>query len=107
MPAVLIVLRSCDHLSPHRIQMDVAHEFSKVAIGLAEDRFVAALKQMTNLLVLSIVILTVTGEQSVHNATDRIAKHLNKEMDVIRHQAIGVEVERPLGFLGTGEKRET
>ncbi len=80
--------------------MDLAHEFSKVAIALAQDRFEEPLKKMTDLLVLSIVILTVTGEQTVHNATDRVVKHLNKQMDVVRHQAISVEVERPLAFLG-------
>jgi hypothetical protein len=97
--AVLKVLSSRDHLSSHWIQMNVAHQFSQVPICLAEDRLVPPLKQMSDLLVLSIVVLTVCGEHAMHNTTDGIVLHLSQEMDMIRHQAVSVEVEGTLGFL--------
>jgi hypothetical protein len=60
MPAVLKLLGSPDHPSPDWIQVDVSNQFTEIAIGLAEDRLIPPLKQVTDLLVLSIVILTVT-----------------------------------------------
>ena len=60
---------------------------------------------MTDLLVLSIVILTVTGEQSVHHATDRTVQHFRQQVDLIGHEAVSVQVEGPLSFLAL-EKSE-
>jgi hypothetical protein len=69
MPAVLKLLGSPDHLGPDWIQVDVSNQFAEIAIRLAEDRLVPPLKQVADLLVLSIVILTVTGEAG-HASSD-------------------------------------
>lgn len=61
---------------------------------------------MPDLVVLSIVILTVSSEQSVHHATERIVEHLSQQMDVIRHQAVSVKVEGTFGFLRREESEE-
>jgi hypothetical protein len=85
--------------------MNVAHQFPQVAIRLAKDGLVPALKQMSDLLVLSIVILTVTSEQPVHHPTHRIVQHLSQQMHVIGHQAVSVKIEGTLRLLGL-EKSE-
>src|SRR6185503_19715689 len=99
MTAVLILLGPLDYPCPHRIQMDVPDEFAEIAIGLTEDRFVAPLKHVADLFVLAIVILAVAGQHSLHDSAKGIVLHLDQEMDVIRHQAVGVEIEWQLGFL--------
>ena len=54
---------------------------------------------MADLPILSIVILAVSGQQGLHDSTDRIVLHLSPQMDVIGHQAVRVEIERTLRFL--------
>jgi hypothetical protein len=41
--------------------MDIPDEVAEISIGLAKDRLVATLKEMPDLLVLSVVILAVGG----------------------------------------------
>ena len=41
--------------------MDVPDEFAEILIRLAEDRLVAALKEVPDLLVLSVMVLAVGG----------------------------------------------
>lgn len=38
----------------------------------------------------SVVILAVTGQQPVHDAPDVVAFPLDQQVNVIRHQAIGI-----------------
>jgi len=54
---------------------------------------------MADLLVLSIVKLAVGGENSLHDAADGVVLHLDQQVKVVRHKAIGVEIERELRFL--------
>jgi hypothetical protein len=86
--------------------MDVAYELSEVPICLAKDPFIPSLKQVANLPILSIVILAVSGQQGLHDLTDRIVLHLSQQMDVIRHQAVRVEIERTLRFLVLERKQK-
>jgi hypothetical protein len=79
--------------------MNVPNQLSQIAIRLTEDRLISPLKQVANLLVLSVVILTVSGQQSVHCPTDRILDHLNQQVYVIGHQAVGIKIEGPFVFL--------
>lgn len=74
--------------------MDVPNELAEILIRLTEDGLIAALKQVSDLLVLSVVELAVGGQHSLHDVTNGIALHLDEQMEVVRHQAIGVEVER-------------
>ena len=79
--------------------MDVPDKLAEISIRLAENRFVASLKEVTDLVVLSIVILTVGGQHSLHDSTDGIVLHLDQQMNVVRHQAIGVKIEGKFRFL--------
>jgi hypothetical protein len=99
MSAVLIVLGSGDQRGSDWIQMDVSHEFSEVAVGLAQYRLIAALKDVTHLLVFSVVVLAVAGKDSLHDAADWIVLHLDEQVEVIGHEAVGVKEEGELGFL--------
>ena len=43
--------------------MDVSNELPEIAICLAENRFIASLKKMADLFVLSVMVLAVVGAQ--------------------------------------------
>ena len=49
------------------------------------------LKHVPDLLVLAIVILAVAGQNSLHDSIKGIVLRLDQEMNVVRHQAIGVD----------------
>jgi hypothetical protein len=53
----------------------------------------AALQHMTDLSVFTIVVLTVTGQQTMHDAPDRVRLPLKQQVHVIGHEAVGVEKE--------------
>ncbi len=61
MTDVLKVLGPFHHLCSYRIQMYVSHQFAEIAIRLAENRLVAALKEVPDLFVLTIVVLAKAG----------------------------------------------
>jgi len=54
---------------------------------------------MADLLVLSIVVLAIGCKYSLRDPAERVVLHLDQEMDVVWHQAIGVKIERQLRFL--------
>jgi hypothetical protein len=45
------------------------------------------------------VISTESGQQGLHQQTDRIVPHLCKQVDMIGHQAVSVEIKGTLSFL--------
>ena len=83
----------------HRIQVDVAHQCRQVSIRLAEDCFIPPLKQMAHLTILSVVILAVGSQQPMHHAAARVVPHLGQQMNMIRHQAIRMNVKGQFRFL--------
>ena len=105
MTAVGKVLRSPDHLGPNRVQMNVPHQLRQILITLTEYRLVTTLEQVARLSVLPIVILAIGGQEPLHHPTDRVILSFDKQVDVVWHQAVGIEVERELRFL-LGELRE-
>ena len=82
-----------------RIQVDVAHQCRQVSIRLAEDCFIPPLKQMAHLTILSVVILAVGSQQPMHHAAARVVPHLGQQMNMIRHQAIRMNVKGQFRFL--------
>jgi hypothetical protein len=55
MAAVLKVLGPFNDLCSYRIQVYVSHQLAEIAISLTENRLVASLKKMADLLVLSVI----------------------------------------------------
>jgi hypothetical protein len=93
--------------------VNVSNQLAEIPIGLAENRLVAALKQVPlcsaphNLeaniraqsFVLAVVVLAVGGEDSLHDPANRIVLQLHQEVHVVGHQAVGVEIKGQLQFL--------
>jgi hypothetical protein len=85
--------------------VNVADEFGKVLIALAEYRLVTPLQQVTRLSMLAIVILAIGGQESLHNPADGVILPFDQQMNVIGHQAVGIKVEREPRFL-VGELKQ-
>jgi hypothetical protein len=85
--------------------MNVSHRLPEVAVRLAKNRLVPPLKE-ANLLVLSVVILTVACQDPLHNPTDRVNAPLNEQMKMIRHQTVGIKIERKPGLLMFENRKE-
>ena len=47
----------------------------------------------------SVVILAVGSQQPMHHAADRVVPHLGEQMNMIRHQAIRINVKGQFRFL--------
>ena len=45
------------------------------------------------------MVLAVGGQYPLHDPANEIVLHLDKKMNVVWHQAIGVEIEGKFGFL--------
>jgi hypothetical protein len=99
MAAVLVLFRPSDHPSPHRVEMNVSHKLPEVAVRLAKNRLVPPLKEVADLLVLSVVIVTVACQDPLHKTADRANAPLNQQMKMIRHQTVGIKIEREPGLL--------
>jgi hypothetical protein len=79
--------------------VNVPDKLSQVLIALAEYRLVTPLEQVTRLSVLAIVILAISGQESLHDPADGVILPLDQQMDVIGHQAVRIKVEGQPRFL--------
>jgi len=79
--------------------VDVPHKLRQVLIRLTEYRLVAPLKQVTHLSVFPIVVLAVAGQHAMHHSADWIFAAFDQQVNVVGHQAVGVEVEGQLRLL--------
>jgi len=77
----------------------VSNQLAQIAIRLAENRFIAPLKQVPNPLVLAIVVLTVASQETLHDFAYLIFLPFDEQVRVVEHQTVCVEIERSLCFL--------
>jgi hypothetical protein len=102
-PAPLPFAGSLDHFGSDRIEMNVANQFQKITISIAQYRLVAPFKQMPAPTVNFVKAPHVSGAQRLQDTRRRESIDLQQQMEVIRHQDIGVERERVA--LAHGPKR--
>src|SRR5437588_7180453 len=94
-----IRLRFAHHLGPHGIEMDVTNQLAQIPIALAQNCIVSALQNMAHLAISAIVILTVTSQDPVHDAANRICLTLDQQVHMIGHEAMSVNEEWQLFLL--------
>jgi len=73
--------------------MNVAHQLQKVFISLTDDRLVAALKEVTDFAVREVEILGVRLLKSLHELGQGDSGTLQEQMDVVRHETVGVQAD--------------
>jgi hypothetical protein len=80
--------------------MDIANQFLQVGILLADDGFVAILKQMAITDMATIEIDHISGEESPHAGGQGVLFGLAEEMEVIGEERPSIEGQG--AFLGQG-----
>ena len=73
--------------------MQVADKFQQVALLLAQDRPITPLKEVPNLTMALVVVARETVKQTLHDFGQRVVFHLDKKVNMVRHQNIGVELK--------------
>lgn len=84
--------------------MNIADEGAQIHVRLTKDRFVSPLKNVPDFAVFSIVILAVSGQHSKHYPPDRLRLPFDQQVEVVRHQAVCIEIKAELLLLD-GEQR--
>ena len=74
--------------------MNIADKFRQILIGLTQDRLVATLQQVSDIAISPIVILTIPAQQPVHDPAYWILLALDQQVNVVKHEAVGIEIER-------------
>jgi hypothetical protein len=86
--------------------MNVGDEFGQIPVAVAEDRLVPALEYMSDVFVSAVIPLAVTREDPLHNAPERFPLPLYEQVNVVGHQAVGIEKERYLCLLRSYKTNE-
>jgi len=86
--------------------VNVSDEFGQISVALTKYGLMPSLKNMSYVLVSSIVITAVSAEDSLHYLSDRLGLAFKQQMNVVGHQTVSVEKERraDLLFEEKGEK---
>jgi hypothetical protein len=80
---------------PQWIQMNITDQFKQVGVFLADDRFVAILKEMPRSFVLEVEDNRVTGQKTPHEYGKLCRPWAEQQMEMIGH-------ERPGKAFGAG-----
>ena len=70
--------------------MNVSDKFAQVSIALTKDGLMPPLKNVSYMLVPSIIIAAVSAEDPLHDVADSIRLAFKQQMDVVGHQTVGV-----------------
>ena len=76
-----------------------SNQLTQIAIGLAENRFISALKQVADLFVFSVEVLAVARQHTLHDSAYSVVLPFDQQVSVVWHQAVCVKKERPLSLL--------
>ena len=79
--------------------MDVADQTQQVLVLVADNGFVSSLKKMADFAIAAVEILSVGLLQSLHELGERNATGFNQQMDVVGHQAVGIDTDMALGAV--------
>ncbi|BCR06012.1 hypothetical protein DESUT3_30810 [Desulfuromonas versatilis] len=93
-------MRVDNHAGPDRIEMNVAHQFKQIAVGIDQQGLVSALKEVPGLLPLSVAELGIAEAKILHDSGKWHIIDLDNEVQVVAHQAKGMDpMAKPFGPL--------
>lgn len=101
MAAPFVLFGTLNNAGSDRIKVDVGGEFFQVLVGLDQDRLVPPLEQVARFSVPPIEPLSISQSYALHDSGKRGLCNLNLQMDVVCHEAEGVDFKRELleGFI--------
>jgi hypothetical protein len=78
--------------------MNIANQFQQIGILITHDCLVAPLKKVSYLPISPVKILAISKQKRLHNSAQRGFFNLQKKVDVVFHQCIGIETEMKFSF---------
>lgn len=97
MAAPAVIRRQLHHAAANRIKENIGCKFEKIGIGINDDRFESALKEMSASFLSPVDPTGIAKGEVLHDAGKWNVTHLYCQMDVIGHQAEGMDaVTEPL-----------
>ena len=99
MPAVTIPFRSPGKFGPNRIEMNITNQRHQILIPVADNGLIPSLEEMADFSIAAVKILSVGLLQSLHELGERNATGFNQQMDVVGHQAVGIDTDMALGAV--------
>ncbi len=91
MAAPRIFFRSGYHTGTNRVEVDIAHHFEKIAVPIHQYGFVAPLKEMSGSFLPPVDPSGITKREILHAAGQRDIANLQGNMNMIAHEAKGVD----------------
>jgi len=74
--------------------MNITDQFQKIGILITHDRVVSPLKKMPHLPISPVKLLGVSKQKGLHDLAQWDLFDLQKKVDVVFHQCVGIETER-------------
>ncbi len=98
MAAPRIFFICCDQTSPYRVVMDIANQLEKITVPLHQHGFVTALEEMAGSFLPPVDPAGITEREILHTARQRNIANLQGHMDMVGHEAKGVNpIAKPTG----------
>ena len=93
--APAVVACGFDHAGAEGVGLDVAEDRQEVVVVLDDGALESTLPDVAAAVVAAVVALGVGDEQALHDPADRRLQGPDQQVDVVGHEAVAVELERP------------
>lgn len=90
MTAPRIVLSGRDNARAYRIEVNIAHELKEIGIGVDQQGFISSLEEVSGPGARIIDPLGEPQGEILHNPGERDVIHLHNQMEMVAHQAEGM-----------------
>ena len=104
MTAPPIFARFGDQMRADRIEVDVAYESKQVPVCIDQSGTIASLEKVPGRRYVTLQLAGVTGGEDAHQVAERCVCNFYREVDVIRHPAVGIQAG-PIAVEGFGQYR--
>jgi hypothetical protein len=90
-----VIAGGFDHPGAEGVRFDVAQDRQEMVVVLDDGALEPALPDVATAAVAAMVALGVRDEEALHQSADRGLERADQEVDVVGHEAVAVERERP------------
>lgn len=71
--------------------MEITNQFQQIAVGIDQQRLVASLEQVPLFFAPAVDVFGIAKAEVLHDAGEGYLPHLDSQVDVVGHQAEGVD----------------
>jgi len=93
--APAVVASRFDHAGAEGVGLDVAEDGQEVVVDLDDGALEPTLPDVAAAVMAAVAALGVEDEEALYDPADRRLQGSDQEVDVVGHEAVAVELERP------------